>query len=85
MAGPQGKRALRPRLHHMLVLMLCRVYLAPVVRTLFAQAEPSLLSRAIEFFISAMLTLLLARLSWFHLERPILRLKDRFSEGLGSA
>ena len=94
--GPIGRLLTNPMLiavgkisygiyvYHMLVLLLCKEWLIPSALSMLQLDLPIALRRAVDTIVPVFFTLALANMSWVYFEAPILRLKRRFSEGLGS-
>lgn len=73
-----GKVSYGIYVYHMLALYICRRY---IPLHLYDAADGSALffvQRLVDFFVPALLTLALAKLSWRFVESPVLRLKERF-------
>lgn len=70
--------------YHIMVLLVYREYLSLWIPGLIDVKRGLVMQRAIDFLIPTLLTLAVAYLSWVFVERPILRIKNRYSEGLGS-
>ena len=94
--GPIGRLLSRPRLialgrfsygvyvYHMLVLLVYRDYLSRWIPGIIDVTRALVMQKLIDFLIPMLLTLTVAYLSWVYIERPFLRIKNRYSEGLGS-
>lgn len=70
--------------YHMLVLYVLRENLLIQSHVTNWVSGYSVLEKVLNFLIPTLITLGVAYLSWQYIEKPFLRLKERYSEGLGS-
>lgn len=79
-----GKFSYGVYVYHMLVLYILREQLSSWAVGMDWIAQHSALDKAMNFLIPTALTLGIAYLSWRYIEKPFLRMKEKYSEGLGS-
>lgn len=79
-----GKFSYGVYVYHMLVLYILHEKLGPWHLALNGMVGNGIAEKALNFLIPTLLTLGMAYLSWRYVERPFLRLKEKYAEGLGS-
>jgi peptidoglycan/LPS O-acetylase OafA/YrhL len=70
--------------YHMLVLLVYRQYLSRWIPGIAFSERSPVVQKAVDCLVLTLLTLAFAYWSWVYIEKPCLRIKNRYSEGLGS-